>query len=836
MTWWGELRADVRHGLRTMAKSPGFTIVAISSLALGIGANTAIFSTTKAILLDSLDVPHPEQLRFLRWEFPGSQPMNSLHGDLEKTKSKATTSTSFSYPVYQALKRYNEVFEDLTAFEPDSRRYVSSVDGEVESVFAQLVSGNFFSTFKVVAIVGRTLLPSDDVAAGSGFVVVISEAYWAQQFGRSPAVIGKVIHLNRIPMTVVGVIPVSFTGSQLGKGPDIFLPLTMQPIINPLVIDGVNRNEFTDGQRWWLAVVGRIKPHVTDTQALESLEEVFAQTVKITLPDTYHRGLDRLRIKIEPGNRGLQELNNEFSEVTRLLTTVVGLVLLLACANLANLLLARSASRRRELSVRIALGAQRSRIMRQIITECMLLASLGGFAGLALGYVGRNLVPHVLHLTVPVNFDWPVMGFTLAISLLTGLLFGAFPAWQATRADMQSGLKDTARATIGRSRMFLGKSLVIVQVCLSTVLLIGAGLFLRTLYNLTHTQLGFQPEHLLLFDLNLPKNQYKTDASRAALLSQVQAQILALPGVTSATLSASALLAGDSSTTNFDPDGDKSPRHETAWMNVVGMNYFETMGIPIRAGREFGNEDSESTSKVAVINLRLAHEFFPNENPIDKTFNNEHIRIVGICGDAKFKSLRMDPPPTYYLFYPQSAEDNSVTFQVKTAVVPGSLTGSIRSIVRSLDSELPITNIRTQKEQINDTLREERLFATLTSAFGVLAVLIAGVGVYGIMTYIVSGRTNEIAIRIALGAQTAQVLRTVLLQAGSLGAAGIGVGLIIALMMSRLVQRLLYGLQPNDPITLAAGAALLVAITLAASWIPARRAARVDPMQALQHE
>ncbi|MGA8149772.1 MAG: ABC transporter permease [Terriglobales bacterium] len=834
--WWAELGSDLRYGARMLGKSPGFTAVAVCSLALGIGANTAIFSTTKTILLDSLSVPHPEQLRVLRWEFPGDQPMHSLSGDVEQTKAGATTSSSFSYPVYEALSQHGETFESLAAFENDIPEVVASVDGYPESVSVQLVSGDFFSTFQVTVAQGRALLPSDDVVAGGGSVAVISDAYWEWRFARSPAAIGKTIEVNHIPITVVGVAPPSFTGPRPGRGPEMFMPLSMQPIVDPSAYEGTS-GKHEDGEVWWLAVVGRLKPHATDTQALASLEGGFAQVVKTTLTSKGHKDVERLRLMIEPGNRGLEKLRNELSETMRVLLVVVGLVLLLACANLANLLLARSASRKREWSVRLAIGAQRSRIMRQALTESMILALLGGAAGLVLGYLGRNLVPRVLHQTAPVHFDWRVMAFTSAISLVAGLLFGGFPAWQATRTDVNSGLKDTGHTTTGgRSKALVGRSLVVVQVCISMVLLTGAGLFLRTLHNLMHSDRGFQSEHLLLFDLGLPETQYKTAASRAAMFRQLQAQIGAIPGVKTVTFSGHALLAGSSSTTNFDPDGQKVPQHKHAWRNIVGTKFFETVGIPIMAGRGFSDEDSESSPKVAVINLRLARALFPDENPIGKTFNYEHIRIVGICGDAKFRDLRMDPPPTYYTLYQQFATGNSATFEAKAVVDPASLTGAIREAVRSLDRELPITNVRTQDEQIDGTLRRERLFATLTSGFGVLALLLASIGIYGIMAYTVSGRTNEIGIRIALGAQTGQVLRTVLREAWWLALAGVGVGLIVALAMSRLIQSMLYGLRPTDPITSATAATLLVAIALAASWIPARKAARIDPINALRHE
>lgn len=763
--------------------------------------------------------------------------MYSLQGDLEQTKSGATVSTSFSYPLYQAMKNHGEAFENVTAFDPEVRTFVSAVNSKAEPVSVQMVSGNFFATFRIIAVLGRTLLPADDIAVGSGPVVEISDSYWAQRFGRSPQVIGKVIELNGIPVTVVGITPRGFTGPRPGKSPDIYLPLTMQPVVEPLVVDPLatdGNNQFTDGEHWWVAVIARVKPHVTDAQALASLEGVFVRTAKDTM-DKHHDNLDQLRLNISPGSRGLVTLSNEFSQTAHVLLAVVGLVLLLACANVANLLLARSASRNREVSIRIALGAGRSRIMRQVLTENMLLALLGGGAGLILGYLGRDLVPHVLHQNVTVNFDWQVMAFTFAISLVTGLLFGGLPAWRTTLLDMQSGLQDTARGTLRKSKTLLGKSLVVLQVCLSTVLLIGAGLFLRTLHNLNHAQLGFQPERLLLFDLSVLERQYTNQETRSATFDQLKTQIAALPGVKMTTFSEAALLAGDTSTTNFDPNGE-TPRSEKAWLNAIGDNYFETMGIPLVAGRAFSNEDTATGPKVAVINLRLAHQFFPNENPIGRTFNDDHIRIVGIGGDAKFKDLRMEPPPTYYRPYRQSATSNSVTFAVKAAVMPSSLTEAVRSVVLSLDKDLLITNMRTQDEQINDSLREERLFATLTTGFGLLALLLASIGVYGITAYTVSRRTNEIGIRMALGAQRPQVLRMVLREACWLAAAGVGTGLAISLVVGHLVRSLLYDLRSSDPLTLATAGTILIAVILVASWMPARRAASLHPMKALRHE
>jgi predicted permease len=805
---------------------------------LGIGANTAIFSTTKAVLLDPLTAPHPERLRLLQWQFPESQPMYSLSGDLVQTNTGATASTSFSFPIYQALKEHAQAFEGLTAFDAEPRQLVANVNGNAERVPVLLVAGTFFQVFRAGAAVGRTLLPSDDERPGGEAVADISDAYWAQRFGRSPAAVGRTIEVNRIPVTIVGVVAASFDGPGPGARPEIYLPLSMDaavdPFSDPLVAAGMSGSQLTDGERWWLAIMGRLKPGVSDERALASLAPAFAHTVQATLGN-HHSGVDRLKVKISAGNRGLQPLENEFSQTASVLMLVVALELLLACANLANLLLARASARKRELGLRIALGAGRARILQQVLTESITAALLGGVAGLFLGYVGRNLVPHMLQRDERVSFDWQVMAFTFGISLLTGLLFGGAPAWQATLTDLQAGLQQASRSTPTRAISLFGKTLVVAQVCLSAVLLIGAGLFLRTLRNLAGSQLGFRPEHLILFDVTLPQTEYKTEQSRAGVFRRLQDGMAAVPGVQMATFSEFALLAGSTSTTNFDRN-DEKPAGRKAWQNVVASNYFDAMGIPIVAGRSFGSEDVHSKARAAIINLRLARELFAGEDPIGKTFNDEHIRVVGICADTKFKDLWMDPPPAYYLLYDQRAASNHVAFALRTTASPGSLRGAIQRAVRLVNSQLPITDLRTQGQQIENSLAQERLFAALTSSFGLLALLLAGIGIYGTTAFTVSRRTNEIGIRMALGARRGQILRMISGQACGLAIIGVALASAISLIMGDLLRHFLYGLRASDPATLGAALAVLVMVAFAASWLPARKAASVDPMQALRHE
>ena len=535
------------------------------------------------------------------------------------------------------------------------------------------------------------------------------------------------------------------------------------------------------------------------------------------------------------GGRGdAQRTENEFVPVAFGLSALAGLVLVLACVNLANLLLARAAARRRELSVRMVLGAGRGRVARQMMTESTLLALLGGGAGTAVGYAGRNVIPHYLNHQPPA-FDWKVYAFAARLSLLTGFLFGGIPAWRATRMEIQRGLQDSARSTADRSHSRLGRSLVVIQVCLSMMLLIGTGLFIRTVRNLLHVQLGFDPQQILLFDIALPAKVYPKPEQCAAAFRQIEERLGAIPGVLSLTFSVDPLIDGYTSTSSFDPAGEPKGQNK-AWMNVVGDSFFRTMRIPLLAGRDFELEDTAISPRVAIVNEELARRFLPGRNPIGLTFNSPPIRIVGIVGNTKFYDLRQVPPPTYYLPESQNGGWNQVTFEVRTAGNPASIADAARIAVRGFDSELPLTKVRTQVEQIDESIREERLFALLATGFGLLALVLACIGIYGIMAYTVSRRTNEIGIRMALGAEPRQVRRMVLREASWMAAAGILAGAGAAVALGKLMAGILYGVRAWDWLTLAGSAALLFAVTLAAGWIPARRAARVDPMEALRHE
>ncbi|HYK36358.1 ABC transporter permease [Alloacidobacterium sp.] len=839
---WDELRADLRYATRMLAKSPGFTAIAIVSLALGIGANTIIFTVTRAVLLDKLAVPHPDELRLFALTQGDKGVVHGSWGDFDRAPDGKFISTSFSYPVYQQLRQHNHALQDIFAFK-DYGRMTATIDNKAEVVTSEMVSGNYYRDLNVHPALGRAIVDADDGAVGSGPVVLISYGYWTRRFGRSPDVIGKKIEINSTPMTIIGVNPPDFTGAfGVQSSPDIFLPFSMQPIAAPKFKSSL----LADKNLWWVLMMGRLKPGISAEAARASLDVDLSAAIHATME--VGKDDEMPRLLLEDGSRGQNEIGGDLTKPIYVLMSLAGFVLLLACANLANLLLARASSRQREMSVRLALGAGRGRVLRQMLTESLLLSVAGGAVGLLIGYAGRNALPRLMSSSwqppvMDARFDWMIFGFTAAVSIFTGLLFGLAPAWQATRTQVSSGLKDNAQTATQRKRHFTGKTLVVTQVTLSMLLLVGAGLFMRTLVKLNNTQLGFNPNNILLFDLQPPQTRYQA-AKRIALYHQVEEKLAAVPGVDRITLSENPLIAGSMSNHYFVPDGQpqKSQDKQVADFNPVGTDFFQTYKIPLVAGRGFNATDTETSPKVAIVNQMLVKQFFPDTNPIGKTFKigdhdyPEHIEIVGICKDTKYDSIRRDMPPTFYVPYRQRDDQESMTYAVHTGMKPESIVPMLRSAVASIDKDIPLQDIRTQNEQIDETTREERIFASLTSGFGILALVLACIGIYGIMAYTVTRRTNEIGIRMALGAQTGRVLRMVLREASWMAIAGVVLGLGAAIAMGRLIASMLFGLKSYDPLTLGGAALLLVLVALAASWIPARRAASVDPIKALRHE
>jgi predicted permease len=842
--WMTTVFQDVRYGLRMLARSPGITAIAIASLALGIGANTAIFTLAKAALFDALSVPHPDQLRLLAYTQDDRSAIRHDWGDFYTDKQGRTVVASFSYPAYQRLRDRDHSLGDLFAFvDVNQFEHLSAtIDGHAATVTAELVSGNFFQAMNVGTVIGRPIEPEDDAVPGSGAVAVISDAFWQQRFARSPSVIGKTVDVNLIPITIVGVAPRDFSGASHVHTPqDLFLPLSMQPLIFPVKTGSL----LSDADTWWLQIMGRLQPGISDEHARASLAVSLDQAVRSTITVPNDRSVPPLLLL--HGARGWNYAAQELEHPMPLLLSLAGLVLLLACANVANLLLARSSFRNREISVRLALGASNGRVVRQMLTESLCLSALGGSAGLLLGYLGRNILPHLLSsswgpATLTTRFDWRVFAFTFVISVLTGLGFGAGPAWQAARTSLNAGLKDGG-TTMSRHRGGVaGKMLVVLQVSLCMLLLVCAGLFVRTLANLNALDPGFNKRGLLLFAIEPPVQRYPAPKN-IEVLHRVEERLASLPEVESVTLSREALLAQSGSNSDFLPEG--RPRvaggNKHVAYNSVGQNFFITMGIPILYGRPFGLRDTATSPGVAVINRALAQKEFAGTNPIGASFQmkegGEPIEIVGVCADAKYAWLRADDSPTFYVLYTQQKDaSGSMTFEVRTKGNPRDFAGAIRGVVESVDKDLPLIDVRTQEEQIDATLAPERSFATVASAFGVLALVLASIGVYGVMAFGVSRRVNEIAVRMALGARADQVLRMVLGEAMALALAGVGTGLCAALLLTHLLNSLLFGLKPTDLLTLVTAGLLLSVVAILASWGPARRASRIQPVRALRHE
>jgi predicted permease len=855
LRWWDQLSADLCYGARLLRKSPSFTAVAAVSLALAIGVNTTIFSLARQLLYERLDVPHAENLRLLGWTVTRAHSaVHDTWGDWNKLPDGRAVSHVFSYPVYEQVKAENHTLEDLLAFKETGMN--ATIRGEAQRVRTEMVSGNYYGALGVRAELGRPIQPSDDRTPGQGTVAVISDGLWEREFGRSSAVLGQTIKLNNIPLTVVGVNPRGFTGAQSTlSSPDVFVPLSMQPLVSPASWNGPDAlSELANTREWWVNVMGRIKPGVSEAQAQAALNTQLAAAVRATMP--VRPGEDIPVLELQDGSRGLFQQERMYAKPMTVLMTLVALVLLLACANIANLMLARGAQRQREMSVRMALGAGRARIARQMLVESLMLAALGGAGGLLTGYFGGSAIPKLLangweRSDLQIHFNWMVFAFTAGVTILTGILFGLAPALGAANAEPAHGLKETAQTTTRRRKGIGGKALVGFQIALSMLLVVGAGLFLRTLAGLSSVNVGFRTDHLLLVVVDPPAVRYP-EGKDIALHQHLEQAFGAVPGVESVAAGTVPYLEDASSTTDFLPQGETYDQNkgQSENYNLVGDRFFETMGIPIVAGRSFGPQDRRESATVGIINQSLAQRRFPGQNPIGRLFQTsahqthghdsantkDWIQIVGICGDTSYATLRDAPPPQFFLPYVQQIRVGAMTYAIRTLVNPEAIVPALRRAAQMIDPALPLIDVHTEDQQINADLQQEKLFVVLTSGFGLLALTLAAVGIYGIMAYSVANRRNEIGIRMALGAQPGQVRSMVLRESTWLAAAGIAVGMATALALTRLIQSMLYGIRPYDPITLSAGVGLLFAVAVAATWIPARRAASVQPMDALRHE
>jgi predicted permease len=862
---------DLRYGARMLLKQKSVTAIAVLSLALGIGANTALFSVVDAMLLKRLPVKEPQRLALFQIYYtPGKFSPGSYDGlTIDDPATGQTRMTSFPPVSYQRMREQQGALSHLFAFFALSLNVLA--DGQADVANGQVASGNYYAGLGVQPLLGR-LLTDDDDKPNATPVAVLSYRYWQKRFSGDAGIVGKQINLNNVAFTVIGVTPQGFNGTgQVGDTRDITIPLALEPQLN----SDPKSSRYGAGQ-WFLILMGRLKTGATLAQAQSQLENAFQQSV------AEHRAArnayslatggkalgpldpkDYPRLALASGAQGEMNSREFYAPSLYLLLGVVGMVLLIACANTANLLLSRASSRQKEIGVRLALGASRGRLMRQLLTESVLLAAVGGALGLLFAMWIKDGLLAVGDWGGPdmrwfeAKLDVRVLGFTMGLSLLTGLVFGLVPAWRATKVDLTPTLKDSERGSGAASRSLFGRGLVVMQVALSLLLLIGAGLFVRTLVNLQRTDPGFNTKNLLLFNVSPALNGYQGERL-AQFYDRMTERLNALPGALKVTFSDLALLRGQRRRSSvylrdaFDAPADANGDFKQSGVTYIlhtGENFWETMEIPLLAGRAFTKQDNARAPKVAVVNQSFAKEFFPNESPIGKRFTfdskkPDEVEIVGLVKDAKYRRQRDDAPSTTYLPWRQDAYKlmGQATVEMRFTGNPNATVAAVRQAMLEVDENLPLTDIKTQVEQADETLRMERLFAKLVTLFGLLAQQLASIGLFGVLAYAVSQRTREIGIRMALGATQTDVLKMVIKQGMTLAVIGVALGLGGAYALTKYLESLmqlsnmLYGVKPTDPMTYGVTSVLLTLVALIACYLPARRATKVDPMVALRCE
>jgi predicted permease len=836
-SWLEHLLQDIRYGLRMLVKSPGFTGVAVLSLALGIGANTAIFSLLNAVLLRELPIQNPGQLVLLG------------RGRSAGSTSDCCSTELYSYPFYRVMRQKNQVFSDVSAILSLPFRSMHGAVGgssSLEPMNVQLVSGTYFPMLGVKPVLGRPFSEAEDEPAGGHPVAIVSYSWWKRRFGRNPAVVGNTIKLGSTAYTIIGVTPPEFFGTIVGESPDLWIPLSMDKEVSP-GWNGLDNKWFQS-----LYILARLKPGVSRQQAQANVNllagQIWHEYIGPVLSKQQQEDLQHAQIQLTPGARGLSRLRFEFSLPLQILMAVVALVLLIACANIANLLLARATTRQREIAVRMAIGAGRMRLIRQMLTESLLLALFGGALGVMFASWGSEALLAMVSsgpqpLPLDVAPDARVLGFTFLVSLATALLFGTAPALRTTRIELTPALKEGRGSGPAASRIPLAKALIISQVTLSLVLLIGAGLFLHTLANLASIDTGFDKASVLLFGIDPPAVGYKEDARLATLYEQIEQRVSAQPGVRAASISFFTFNEGAWDDPVVVEGGKPMPGNRNDVIhNVIGPSYFTSMGIPLLVGRVFGRRDTATSPKVAVINETMARQFFPGGSPIGRRFGigsdpkqSPDIEVVGVVKDAKYQSLRERPWPAAYYPYTQRI-GYYYDFEVRYSGDPQAIISEVRHTISEVDHNLPVRYQNTLAQQIQGSVTSQTLVAQLSSFFGALAVFLACIGIYGLTSYAVGRRTNEIGIRMALGARQADVLRMVMRETVGLVLAGLAIGIPVALATSRWAASLLYGLKPHDPVTLFTAITLLLVMAAVAGYLPARRASKVEPMTALRYE
>ena len=835
---------DFRFGVRQLRKSPGFTSVAVITLALGIGANTAIFSLLNAVLLRSLPVQKPEQMVLF-----GN---GNWRGSIDSLPNRSWQ--LFSYKFFREFRQKNQAYSDVAAVSSILFATHGRVAGgaNLEKINAELVSGSFFHTLGVNPLLGRVLTDTDDQIIGGHPIAVASYSWWQKRFGKRPDVVGKTVTIGSTVYTVVGVAPPEFFGVIVGQSPDVWIPLAMEKEISP-GWNGLEKNLFQS-----LYIVARQKPGVTTEQASANTNLLFKQILHEYAGEQAGpqqlQDIEHAQIALTSAATGLSELRREFSSPLKILMAVVGLVLMVACANVANLLLARASARRREIAVRMSIGAARWRLIRQLWMESALLGIAGVILGTWFAWWGMHLLLMMVSgsgepVPLQVSPDLTVLGFTAFIGVLTVTLFGTVPSFYATRLELTPALKEGRGTTSGRSSNLLARGLVISQIAASLVLLVGAGLFLRSLVNLTSLNTGFDKQNVLVTGADVVGAGYHEDAHLETVMQQIEERVSSLPNIQSASFAFSLFGGGWTGTVEVPGQPKKSGADADVFQNIVGPRYLETMGMPIVLGRGLLLQDSPTSKRVAVINETMARAYFAGESPLGRTFSIEdegpevvshhtewlNIEVVGVVKDAKYENLYEKPMAA--AFYPHAQHPGYLyTFIAHFSGDPQVASREIAKAIGDIDPNLPLDHFSTLAQLVDDSVLNQRLVAQLCTFFGLLAVLLACVGLYGVMSYAVTRRTNEFGVRLALGANRRQVVLLVLRESFVLVVTGLAIGLAIVPATTHFIVSFLFGLKPYDGISFASAILMMTAVALLAAYLPARRAAKVDPMVALRYE
>ncbi|HVJ28659.1 MAG TPA: ABC transporter permease [Vicinamibacterales bacterium] len=842
--WLDTLLQDTRFGARLLRRSPAFTLAAVASLSIGIGAAAAVFSLADGMLFQKLAVRAPGELVLFRWVSGPQAPLESLNGYGTQSETESS-STSFSLGAYEAVRSQLAAEVEMFAF-ADLYRSSLTIDGQPDTVYAQSVSGNYFDTLGIAPAAGRLLNTADD-RPGAPAAAVIGFDFWQRRFGGSPAAVGKLITLNGVSFTVAGVLPRGFAGTmQVGQLCDVMVPISTYTAVTRSEDDIANANF------WWVLMMGRLKPGVTPERVQMASDLVVKNTVRAARPKTAEADLPR--VVVEDGSRGQTENRNGMVEPLRMMAAAVTVMLLVACANVANLLLARGRARSREIAVRTAIGASRSRLVRQLLTEGMLLGVTASVLGLILGrWLSAALMPALtgpFTVNVAYSLDLRILAFTCALAVGCSLLFALLPALRATDAALTPALQEGSRGTVGAANRFAaGGALVVAQVALSMLLLSAAGLLAWSAYRLQNVNPGFDPTGVVTFSIDTSLNGYDATRTRAYIARALD-DLRAVPGVKGASITSHRLIANSSSVgisraegvAPVDPDGPDAQEfiktHRT-WRQTVDDRFFETMKIPLLRGGPWSASIGPESPAVAIVNVSLARQLFGTEDVVGRRFHGGMgpkatvYQVVGVAADSHYTSLKAAPPATAYFAY-QQALLNRVTFNVRTEGNATALVATLRETLRRLDDTVPIFDVRTLDEQILRSLVQERLFAWLALMLGGITLLLSAIGLYGLLAYAVTRRTPEIGIRIALGAERRQVRWMVLRQSLVLVGCGLALGVPGAWASASIVESLLFGLTPTDPRVIAGAATTMVTVALAAAYIPARRASRINPITALR--